>query len=180
MDQDAQNIPTAMKVKVGVITNSDDRVPSILSNLGLSVGSLRHGMVTGSSNLASDGVAKSDIDFVVLSYDVGSQKPSRRIFDAAKDLVKCGNDPSDWKRYLHVGDDPDKDFFGATHADWEAILLDREGNHTSLRPGVANASIPSLRALLPRVKHGWSGEIVGDSSEQEDTSPHGCLAGERK
>ncbi|KZF22474.1 HAD-superfamily hydrolase [Xylona heveae TC161] len=69
---------------VGIITNSDDRVPDVLSNFGLKVGARavgRKGQKIG--EIEKD----DDIEFVVLSYDVGAEKPDRRIFEAAKDML---------------------------------------------------------------------------------------------
>ena len=103
---------------VGVITNSDDRVPSILSSFGLQVGLWRHGNGSRASLKAED-----DIDFVMLSYDVGFEKPDPKIFDATKQML-----PGQ-ERFLHVGDDLQKDYLGATRAGWEGILLDRQANN---------------------------------------------------
>ena len=102
------------KAIVGVITNSDDRVPSILSNFGLQVGLCRHGNASQAPFKAED-----DINFVVLSHDVGSEKPNSRIFDAAKHLV-----PKQ-ERFVHIGDDLQKDYYAAQRAGWEGFLLDR-------------------------------------------------------
>lgn len=100
---------------VGVITNSDNRVPSILSNFGLKVGLRRH----GNDSQASVGPG-DDINFVILSYDVGFEKPDSEIFDAAKQMVPGR------ERFLHIGDDLQKDYYAANRAGWEGILLDRE------------------------------------------------------
>lgn len=40
---------------------------------------------------------------MILSYDVGFEKPNRRIFDAAKELVHVEEDVE--CGYIHVGDD---------------------------------------------------------------------------
>jgi hypothetical protein len=105
---------------VGIITNSDPRVPSIIRSLRLSV------------RREEDARPKSqaDISFITMSYNVGVEKPNARIFQAAEkafaqlplssrimdaDLVK-----------VHVGDDMEKDTFGAMNAGWDAIFLDRE------------------------------------------------------
>ena len=104
---------------VGVITNSDDRVPSILSSFGLQVGLWRHGNGSQASLKT-----EHDINFVMLSYDVGVEKPETQIFDATKQML-----PGQ-KRFLHVGDDLQKDYFGAKRAGWEGILLDRQANNS--------------------------------------------------
>ncbi len=152
MKQLARENSTAMKISVGVLTNSDDRVPSVLSSLGLRVGSLRYGVGPERVNHASDGSELSDIDFVILSYDVGFEKPSHEVFDAAKDLGRLGDVQSDLERCIHVGDDMDKDLEGAVLAGWEGLLLDREGNHASRKPGIADSSMSSLVGLLRRIQ----------------------------
>ena len=120
--------PLSPKLVVGLITNSDDRVPSVLSSLGLRVNPRRHGPSARSSNSSQDG--EDDIDFVVMSYDVGHEKPSREIFDAAKHLVYSVTGYEDHgDRFIHVGDDIVKDFNGAKQAGWGSVLLDREENH---------------------------------------------------
>ena len=100
---------------IGIITNSDDRVPSILSSLGLQVGFWRHG---DNSQVSSN--EEDDINFVVMSYDVGSEKPDSKIFSTTKQMVPGR------ERYLHVGDDLQKDYHAAKRAGWEGILLNRE------------------------------------------------------
>ncbi|KAK3167445.1 hypothetical protein OEA41_010572 [Lepraria neglecta] len=97
--------------------------------LGLRVNPRRHGPSAQSSNSSQD--EKDDIDFVVMSYDVGHEKPSREIFDAAKHLVHSVTGYEDHgDRFIHVGDDIMKDFNGAKQAGWGSVLLDREGNHS--------------------------------------------------
>ncbi|KAK5147145.1 hypothetical protein LTR04_000913 [Oleoguttula sp. CCFEE 6159] len=115
---------------VGVITNSDDRIPGILSSFGLRVGSRR----VGSGNALAS--ADDDISFVVLSYDVGHEKPDRRVFDAAQNLLremlsdspKSGDfDTAEDFDLVYVGDDLEKDVLGAEDAYWKALLIDRAG-----------------------------------------------------
>ncbi|CAD6570683.1 MAG: hypothetical protein ASARMPREDX12_003811 [Alectoria sarmentosa] len=123
---------------VGIITNSDDRVPSILSNFGLQVGLRRYGYEFQASVKAED-----DIDFVTMSYDVGFQKPGSEIFDAAKQMVP-GQD-----RFLHVGDDLQKDYYAARRAGWEGFLLDREAKQNQEIVG----PLPCLRNLQELISY---------------------------
>jgi FMN phosphatase YigB (HAD superfamily) len=118
------------RIVVGIITNSDDRVPSILESLGLKVGPRRVGQ---SSQYMAHSSVRKDIDFVVHSYDVGHEKPDRRIFDAATSLLTStlakdgqGITSDDFEK-LYVGDDLEKDYEGAEAAGWHAVLLDRNG-----------------------------------------------------
>ncbi|KAF2660557.1 hypothetical protein K491DRAFT_589214 [Lophiostoma macrostomum CBS 122681] len=123
------------KTIIGVITNSDNRVPSVLESLGLSVGPRRFGSV---SQQRTTEQKKPDIDFVVLSYDVESAKPDRKIFDAGVDMLRDvldaeadDNDHNpklsvkDFEK-LYVGDEIDKDYLGAERAGWNALYLKRK------------------------------------------------------
>ena len=118
---------------VGVITNSDDRIPDILTSLGLKVGSRRVGRRSGAM-LSAD--PSEDVSFVVLSYDVGYEKPKHQIFDAAIWLLEeCLAAESQAGRMMrsdefervYIGDEPSKDIVGAQDAGWNAVLLDRGG-----------------------------------------------------
>ncbi|KAK6435762.1 hypothetical protein LTR95_008047 [Oleoguttula sp. CCFEE 5521] len=112
------------KVVVGVITNSDDRTPDILKSLGLKTDAT-----------VPSGPGDFDIDFTVMSYDVGHEKPDRRGFEAAEELLRTTMqrspapnevfDPDSWHR-IYVGDEYEKDVQGALGAGWHAVLIDRE------------------------------------------------------
>ena len=62
------------------------------------------------------------IDVVVLSDDIGINKPDRRIFDHA--LRKAG---ATAEESIIIGDNPDADIKGAVDAGWKAIYFNREG-----------------------------------------------------
>lgn len=119
------------KTIVGIITNSDDRVPTILKSFDLDVGPRR----VGSSMLRSgEAAATDDISFVVLSYDVGFEKPDRRIYDAATEMLKetlvKGTERAEEKSVddyekLYVGDSLETDYLGAKAAGWNSVLIDR-------------------------------------------------------
>lgn len=95
------------RIVVGVISNSDDRVPAVLKSLGLTVGDVRADQERSSMDLPGfeertrmDEDAKglssalssssetiepvNDIDMVITSYEAGEEKPQRLIFDVAK------------------------------------------------------------------------------------------------
>lgn len=103
------------RVIIGVVTNSDDRVPSILSSFGLNVSPTRYGDTLAHGDY--------DIDFSCMSYDVGAEKPDRRIFKAAEDIVATDGE---WEK-VYVGDEWAKDVVGAHGAGWDPVLLDVEG-----------------------------------------------------
>lgn len=95
------------RIVVGVISNSDDRVPAVLKSLGLTVGDVRADQERSSMELPGfeersrmDENAKilssalyspsesiepvNDIDMVITSYEAGEEKPHKLIFDVAK------------------------------------------------------------------------------------------------
>jgi FMN phosphatase YigB (HAD superfamily) len=122
------------RVIVGVITNSDDRIPGILESLGLTVGPRR----VGTNTIYQPPPEEEDIAFVVMSYDVGFAKPDRRIFEAAEKLFHdCMSSPSpstqddDASDFIkvYVGDELEKDALAALDAGWNGIFLDREGKY---------------------------------------------------
>ncbi len=127
------------RIIVGVITNSDDRVPSILSSLGLRVSPFRFG---SSVDLAQVATQLYDIDLHCMSYDVGSSKPGRKIFDAAEDMANQllaalaahespGTNPgrippaASWLK-IYVGDEYEKDVVGAHQAGWNSVFVGAE------------------------------------------------------
>ncbi|KAM3508142.1 hypothetical protein MY10362_001347 [Beauveria mimosiformis] len=118
------------KVVIGVLTNSDDRVPSILSSFGLNVSPLRYGADEHAIPRPGDDY---DVDFHCMSYDVGFEKPSAQIFGAADSMLdrivtaREGGSAQgqDWYR-IYVGDEHAKDVVGAANAGWHPILLDAD------------------------------------------------------
>ena len=122
---------TGFGTTVGVITNSDDRVSSILISLGLSVRPFKlGGMQWDTTHINASEREAEDINFVALSYDIGFEKPDPRIFQAVRDLIKQVKDED--CEYLHVGDDLEKDISGAKAAGWGSLLLDREGKYVDV------------------------------------------------
>ncbi|KAL7822490.1 hypothetical protein V8C26DRAFT_389101 [Trichoderma gracile] len=127
------------KIVVGVVTNSDDRVPSILSSFGLNVSPARYGSSEETTALAG---GQYDIDFHCMSYDVGFEKPDRRIFNAAELMLSriitgrhveslAEVDLGSWQK-VYVGDEYAKDVVGASNAGWNSVLLDADGNETEV------------------------------------------------
>jgi FMN phosphatase YigB (HAD superfamily) len=100
-----------------------------LQSFDIRIGSKRVGT---SSQVAIQHSGWVDIDFVVQSYDVGHEKPDRRIFDAATSLLSQtladegkGVSTDDFEK-LYIGDDVENDYFGAKAAGWDAALVDRK------------------------------------------------------
>lgn len=136
-ENDSSSSPTGRlrqydRIIVGIITNSDDRVPDVLSSLGVDVSPLRSSATAG---VQAPSIKPHDIDFLCMSYDVGAEKPDGRIFRAAEDMLvqiiqtrdgkgteESTADAEVWEK-LYVGDEYAKDVVGARDAGWKAALL---------------------------------------------------------
>src|ERR1043166_8575773 len=92
-------------LKLGVISNWDERLRPLLASLKLS----------------------SYFEVIVISIEAGFTKPAREIFDRAASLLSV---PA--QTILHVGDSLEEDFAGARAAGFLAVLLDREGTQSSV------------------------------------------------
>lgn len=171
------------RIVLGVISNSDDRVPEVLKSLGLRVGDTRADEdrssmelpgfeERGSSQKAQPQDSNAtyentqpyaDIDLVITSYEAGEEKPNKLIFDVAKrqarllvrsDAHTHGSTPAgldegdDWT-CIHIGDDYQKDYVGATGAGWQSYYLERNGGEE--RPA---GTIRSLMELFTELKIG--------------------------
>jgi putative hydrolase of the HAD superfamily len=93
--------------RLGIISNWDHRLFSIVEQLGLS----------------------SYFEQVTASSAVGTAKPGKKIFESALQSMKASSHES-----LHIGDSLEDDFHGATRAGLRAVLLDRHRkayNHAS-------------------------------------------------
>ncbi|KAG5999811.1 hypothetical protein E4U21_006292 [Claviceps maximensis] len=159
------------EVVVGVITNSDDRVPGVLSSFGLDVGPLRCG--SGEENPVPR-ERPYDIDFTCMSYDAGVEKPQAAIFRAAEHLCArvastAGVNMMDergvgaeataeryadsWQK-LYVGDEHAKDVVGALDAGWNPVLLDQKQEAADI-PSLedqSNLSISDIFQTSPVVR----------------------------
>jgi FMN phosphatase YigB (HAD superfamily) len=153
------------QIVVGVITNSDDRVPDILSSLGFDVSPLRYGTAFDLATVAET-QRSHDIDFHCMSYDVGVEKPDKRVFEAAEMMLaqvletREGRGPDEpladaaasWKK-LYVGDEFAKDVVGAQNAGWKSILLvakdgsENAGQHIDV-PTIEESSGTSFKELF--------------------------------
>jgi len=151
-DQKAK--PSKPRVIVGIITNSDDRVINILTSLSFKVSALRHG---SDFNQAFALDLHNDIDFSIISYDVGHEKPDRPIFQAATDMLvrilKAEGQPdpnmAEWDKVL-VGDNFEKDIMGALNADWSAIYMVRG---ESVPYSTQSSTSPDIRSAGQLQKH---------------------------
>ena len=130
------------RTSVGVLSNSDDRIPLILSDLGLAVGKFRYHADNNAPR--PDANCPDDIDFVALSYDIGHEKPSTEAFEAARRLGT--HVAEDVEQLFHVGDDVEKDVGGAKAAGWNGILLDRQRSGNNENGRISH--LPELEEML--------------------------------
>jgi ribonucleotide monophosphatase NagD (HAD superfamily) len=119
---------------VGVVTNSDDRVPGILSSLGFTINqTLRFN--SEFPEVLSAAKQQNQIDFSCMSYDVGAGKPSRLIFDAAEAMASrfsaaksmledlaLPDKTTPWLK-IYVGDEFENDVVGAINAGWNSVFV---------------------------------------------------------
>ncbi len=85
------------------------------------------------------------INIIVLSDDIGVNKPDVRLFHHAMELSGV----SEPKRHLMIRDNPDTDIAGAAAAGWKTLLLSRDGaracnGHT---PAVSSLDMISVGVL---------------------------------
>ena len=81
-------------------------------------------------------------DVVVLSDDVGVNKPDRRIFDYALEKAQTTAHES-----VIIGDNPDADIAGAIAAGWGAIYFNRSTDDTSLQKPEETVEINDLSLI---------------------------------
>ena len=105
----------------------------------------------------------ADLDLVITSYEAGEEKPNKLIFDVAKRQARllarfdahthgstpAGLDEADDWTCIHIGDDYQKDYIGATAAGWQSYFLERNGGGE--RPA---GTIRSLMELFTELKIG--------------------------
>lgn len=152
------------RVLVGVLSNSDDRVPAVLKSLGLTVGDTRADQGMASMRLAGFEERSSsspseqgdsvihDLDLIITSYEAGEEKPSPVIFDVAKRQAMRhtdadAGDSSQWA-CVHVGDDYSKDYRAAIEAGWDGYYIPRDGKGQTHRGAKRIRSLTELFDLL--------------------------------
>ena len=144
------------QIIIGVITNSDDRVPSVLSSLGVAVSPLRYGTNLDPGTAAAQ---DHDIDFHCISYDVGVEKPNKLIFNAAELMLMqiiamrggrrstgAQSEAATWQK-IYVGDEYVKDAVGAADAGWNSVLLEGGEDHSDLT-ALRDSSAQSVHELF--------------------------------
>jgi putative hydrolase of the HAD superfamily len=123
----------------------DDALPVIkrLRSAGLRLGIVTNGYTTMQSRKIHYHRLRSQVDFVLISEEVGIHKPDKAIFDHALARARALAGQA-----LFVGDTPATDIEGACDAGLHAVLIDVRGTWTEFqREGVPR--IRHLGELLP-------------------------------
>lgn len=107
-------------LKVGIISNYDKRIVKMVESLDLS----------------------PYFDFITYSEESKCSKPEKGIFEDA--IRKSGLMNLAANEVLHIGDDLDKDYWGARKTGWNALLITRdEVTRSKLLNGKNNTSSSS-------------------------------------
>jgi len=116
---------TALKqqgARMGVISNFDERLPTILKNKGLA----------------------GYFDFILCSRVFGAEKPDAAIFEEALKSAKCRPEEA-----LHIGDSK-KDYLGARAAGMRGLLLNRKGESLGKLDVEVVSDLAGFRAFIER------------------------------
>ncbi|XP_025194901.1 rhythmically expressed gene 2 protein-like [Melanaphis sacchari] len=110
------------QIPLGVLTNYDPRIKSMITNLGLS----------------------HYFKFILSSYEVRSEKPDIKIFRKAESYIEKGLNR---KLFLHIGDSYLLDFKGAKNAGWSACLVHTDKNIIEQYPSLSGCIFDNFTAL---------------------------------
>ncbi|CAI6360969.1 unnamed protein product [Macrosiphum euphorbiae] len=110
------------QVPLGVLSNYDPRIKSMIENLGLS----------------------HYFKFILSSYEVRSEKPDIKIFRKAESYIEKGINR---ELFLHIGDSYLLDFKGAKNAGWSACLVHIDKNIIEQYPCVSGCIFEDFIAL---------------------------------
>lgn len=99
------------------------RLLKSLRSAGIKIGILSNGFTEVQHDKIENARLSDLVDCVVLSDEIGINKPDRKLFDYA--LAKSGAQASN---SLMIGDNPDTDIAGALNAGWRAYLFDPQSD----------------------------------------------------
>jgi len=134
--------------KVGLISNTGRSPGSALRQLLDTYGILRY------------------FDATVFSNEVMRRKPNRVIFDCAAQMLGADNEA-----VVHVGDNPEADFWGARNAGMQAILLDQTPPSSSQWPphSLFALSRANMRANMSNIDPHLRIEALTETLDVVDT-----------
>ncbi len=117
--------------RLGLVSNWDERLPSLLGALGLA----------------------SRFEAIVVSSEVGVEKPAPGIFQILINRLGCSPD-----RVMHVGDSPEEDVAGARAAGLWAVRLDRRGEDPKAFHSLQALAETLVRARQEHGRRVWTWE----------------------
>jgi len=125
----------------------------LISNTGRSPGSALRQL------LEAYGIRKY-FDATVFSNEVMRRKPDRLIFDHTAQLLGAPNE-----LVVHVGDNPESDFWGARNAGMQAILLDQSlaGDHQWPANSLFSLTRANMRQDMPMIDSRWRIESLSET-----------------
>ena len=110
-----------------------------LKSKGYRIGILSNGFKEVQYRKIKTAEIESYIDCIVLSDDIGINKPDRRIYDHALSITR-----GIAERTIMIGDNPSTDIDGAIRAGWHAIHFNRDGTGT---PHPTATVVTDLKAI---------------------------------
>lgn len=113
-----------------------------LRDKGYKIGVLSNGFREVQHNKLRSAGIDGLVDLVVLSDDIGINKPDPRLFTHA--AGRAGTSP---QHSLMIGDNPDTDIAGAIRSGWHSIYFNRDGRQQSLPEGTT-IEITSLQQAM--------------------------------
>ncbi len=111
------------KVYLDLLAQEKQLVPGAMELLGrireagLTIGILSNGFVEVQHRKIASAGLTGKIDIIVLSDDIGVNKPDVRLYEHAMKVSGV----TDSSRHIMIGDNPDTDIAGALAAGWKAI-----------------------------------------------------------
>ena len=134
--------------KIGLISNTGRSPGSALRQLLDTYGILRY------------------FDATIFSNEVMRRKPDRTIFDRAAHMLGVENNA-----IVHIGDNPETDFWGARNADMQAILLDQTSPDSSRWPphSLYALSRANMRSNIAEIEPRCRIETLTDAVDAVDS-----------
>lgn len=124
--------------QLGTLVPGAAELLTYLRDKGYKTGVLSNGFREVQHNKLRSAGIEHLIDLVILSDDIGINKPDSRLFRYALD--KAGTIP---EHSLMIGDNPDTDIAGAMRAGWHCIYFNRDGRN----PHITDPDIIEITSL---------------------------------
>lgn len=178
------------RTMLGIISNSDPRVRSILQSFGVGVlPAMFPPRFAPVDRHDSPDFGPANFSFATLSYECGISKPESGIFAKALDdaqtslntmhpvarLTRSGKDllktiDTDF-HHMHVGDDIEKDVRPALQCGWDAVLIDRTAEDAISERTLADGLTITVINSLQNLRHLVTKERIAKKLELKSAIP---------